>query len=68
MTKPRSLPALRSDKVQIFRDEGENVRSTNAADSADYRKLLDQNQDHLDVSKDDECDRKKMNCKTPKSQ
>lgn len=31
-------------------------------------KLLEQNQDHLDVSKDDECDRKKMNCKTPKSQ
>lgn len=57
MTKPRSSPALRSDKVQIFRDEGENVRSTNAADSADCRKLLDQNQDHLDVSKDDECDR-----------
>lgn len=38
MTKPRSSPALRSDKVQIFRDEGENVRSTNTADSADCRK------------------------------
>lgn len=59
MTKPRSSPALRSDKVQIFRDEGENVRSTNTAHSADCRKLLDQNQDHLDVSKDDECDRTK---------
>lgn len=53
MTNPRSSPTLRSNRVQILREEEEKRQKLKAADLAECTKPLDQYQGQLAVCKDD---------------